>query len=258
MDFLETGSLSLTDANSLDFCTRMSAYKQEIEQLTETNCRLSSNVAVLKDQFESAVKLSSNLEDVFTSHHATVKELEKVKLERDDLTTRLTILTRTNSELLSQLEQPIPPLPSSPAHEKRVKQLENELSDLNAKISVYESEKRQNESTEWKQKQEIQMLCRTLSACFGSALPSLQEIIAFVGEHESYTSAVTLGQRQAEQIRVLQEKVENAERQVDEIRLLEQKVGEGKESILLWKRKRMKKRRAYSGKQRKFACYKRR
>jgi colicin import membrane protein len=211
MEVWDAESLSLVGADDPDLRRHLSAHKQKIDRLIEKNGRLAADVAVLKRQFDSAVELSSNLENTFAGHSATVKELERVKLERDDLATRLTILGRTNSELASQLREIASAPPASPAHEKRVKRLEGELAARDAQLSA--------------QTEETQTLCRTLSAFFGTALASVAEVLAFVGARKSYASAVALSQRQSDQICVLEaklkERTDEVQRQSDQIRVLE-------------------------------------
>lgn len=211
-----------------DFPMPIYSLHAENRKLVDMNRDLMSQVQVLQSQFDDALTITDDLKGRFMGHHNTLRELQAVKIERDDLQERLSICQRCNDDLhfeiqkLRERQQPqvtvsVPPPTPAPDKslitametlKKQIQNLENENTQLRqAKIET------KNSSSE-----RIDKLISAISRFVGRSFANDTEVINFLSnERDTYDSVHKKIKKQKQLTSELQDKLRARDRTVDEL-----------------------------------------
>lgn len=163
--------------------------RQENQKLVQINRDLTNQLRVLREQFDQALSVTSDLDDRFAKHNETSRKLEEIKLERDDLRDRLEVSARTISDLTNQIhELRKNSNPQPTVFTQKLSQLKDQVKQMNM-----ERENAENQSILETQKHEKAMksVLKTVSSFLGTDIEDAKELASFV-KHQKHSYAQLL------------------------------------------------------------------
>lgn len=166
------------------------------QQLKELNSELAKENALLRSQFEEAVEVTAQLQDLHTKNQELVTQIRNLQAEKDDLDHRLEISLATNKELTKRLNDE--KKNRSQQNDTNINAMNNEIervkeqskAQLDSVLEELEKMKSVHEKDVLQQKTIVGRIDRTLQSSeryFQTKFSTIDDLIEFF-EHPSQQS----------------------------------------------------------------------
>jgi chromosome segregation ATPase len=195
--------------------------RRENSKLAQTNRDLTAQLSALRQQFNQALSVSSNIEKMMSQSAETGKEVAQLKAERDDVSRRLQIALQANQELKQTIEElkrgtdvPVSFRQQREKTEATLRGLGNDLASERQQKEKFKAEYLELES-------QVQNLLHAAGHYFGLVIDNQQTLLDCFLQGKARTVDAECGHRREEQVRALARKLRKNRKEIAEYRNLQ-------------------------------------